>query len=347
MRKLTLLLRSHLCSSAAVVVVAGVAWLWWSRRSPRRLIADHHSLLGCRLRAARTYALGDTILEEFPVVKGHCIIDRRCPGCAMVPCRGAPACVWPVALADRNVIAAIEWHASLCARAPAKGSPGHANWIRVCCLLAVVIQACARPQLWHWLMKNLDPCFDATDDDEVVVRSTRAFARDFAERLAAPAGVQAGSEAAWQAQLVALLLRLQANLFYLDSHTIGFFQTAHRLEHACQPNAAVVIVARLGRLRVRALSPVAAGDAVSFNYLAGGLRHGGATTATKLSELRFDERRKALKACAGFVCRCAACVAEEREWSAKGRAAARARLAEKRRQESNDVPRGRADVVRK
>ena len=51
----------------------------------------------------------------------------------------------------------------------------------------------------------------------------------------------------------------------------------------------------------------------------------------RLAQLGFQERRRAIKEAAGFVCKCASCVAEEREWSAAGRAAARKRLAERRR----------------
>ena len=268
------------------------------------------SLGGRTLRAVRSFAIGDTIAEEQPVVRGHCGGVDRCPGCSCVPC--SDGCSWSTAQqAGAAISAAIDWHAELCARTPAEPHAGRANWVRVCCLLAVVIQAAASPALWQWLSSHLRPGFDLIDDAaHAVVRSTRAFAREFAERLPPPAGTPRD---AWLDELAALLLRLQTNLFYLDESTIGIFALACQLEHACRPNAAVV--ARGGaapRLLLRALTPIRAGDAVSFCYLsADNLRDAG-SARMELGGAPVGERRARILKELGFFCRCAACAAEER-----------------------------------
>ena len=103
-------------------------------------------------------------------------------------------------------------------------------------------------------------------------------------------------------------MRLQTNLFYLDKYTIGIFKTACQLEHSCRPNAIVQSVGSVqdATLAVRSLCPISRGERVSFCYLSD---HG--HTMPLADELKLAVRRPLLHQQLGFVCQCAACVAEE------------------------------------
>ena len=87
--------------------------------------------------------------------------------------------------------------------------------------------------------------------------------------------------------------------------------SAWLLEHACRPNAAVAVDpagtavgidgGAGGSIVVVATQPIAAGEAISFSYVAdSGCYDDGELRPTA-------ERRAEIEAQCGFVCRCAAC----------------------------------------
>ena len=283
--------------------------------------------IGRSMLATQRFAADAIMLSEAPWVCGHCSTAGGCPGCGGGASCTSTGCSWSAALENKLTSGAVQWHAELSTRTPPPNHKNFANWVRVCCLLAVVIQAVACPSLWRSLMSGLRPAALFDDAEHPVARSTAQFACDFAERLPSVSASNLG----------ALLLRLQTNLFYLDALTIGLFSTACQLEHSCVPNACVRACAGTDpRITIRACAEIAAGDAVSFSYISGMHRYGivpaDRAAGSGLDGLTFQERRARLRDECGFVCRCAACCDEERAWSAAGRAAARKRLAEKRAQ---------------
>ena len=60
-------------------------------------------------------------------------------------------------------------------------------------------------------------------------------------------------------------MRLQTNLFYLDDWSIGIYPSAWLHEHSCQPNAKLTNTSA-GTLRLTAVRPISAGEAVTFCY---------------------------------------------------------------------------------
>ena len=85
-----------------------------------------------------------------------------------------------------------------------------------------------------------------------------------------------------------------------------------------------------GELTLQALAPIAAGEDITFCYLSSTPRYVSPLATASLAALPFQERRTRLRASCGFVCQCAACSNDEKEWSRAGRAAARERLLAKR-----------------
>jgi hypothetical protein len=206
-----------------------------------------------------------------------------------------------------------------------------ANCVRVVCLLAIVIQACADETLWFRLRHELRPsCEDTTHP---LRKSTAEFGSRFANVIAPPppktpascgdarfssswftlpvpsqdnATTSAAARRAWETELTELLLRLQTNLFYLDETMIGIFPMACQLEHACRPNSAVYIQsAESATLAVRTLSqPIRKGERVSFCYLVDDGDQDGTCIADRVPT---RIRRQRIEQELGFVCHCGAC----------------------------------------
>ena len=128
---------------------------------------------------------------------------------------------------------AIKWHADLCSKVAAQTDDFRPTYIRVVCLLAIVIQACAVPELWQQLMSILRPCTE--DKLHPLWKSTEQFGQRFAGAIppredasgsatgdpfhstyfALPGtsdGTGAAARAAWVEQLTQLLLRLQVGV---------------------------------------------------------------------------------------------------------------------------------------
>ena len=104
--------------------------------------------------------------------------------------------------------------------------------------------------------------------------------------------------------------RLQTNLFYIDSQTIGIFPIACQLQHSCRPNAAVVVVetAQDATLPVQSLRDIRRGERVAFCYLVDG-----SAGVPLADQVPLKRRRQLVLDQAGFVCRCEACEAQEAE----------------------------------
>eukprot|EP00966_Prymnesium_polylepis_P002388 54944-Prymnesium_polylepis.1 len=109
-------------------------------------------------------------------------------------------------------------------------------------------------------------------------------------------------------------MRLQTNLFYLDDYTIGIYPSGWLFEHACRPNASLV-VDDAGTLRLTALRDVPAGTPVSFSYADSSSGVPGA----ELADDDIEERRVRLPRELGFACRCDACVEDEAKLAANPR----------------------------
>ena len=201
-----------------------------------------------------------------------------------------------------------------------------ANHVRLCCLLAITIQAAASPHdLWRWLRAELRP---AGSENAELERHTCEFARAFS-RVLAPAALPPPSDAQasarstrerWEDELAELLARLQTNLFYVNSTCIGIFPSAWLAEHSCAPNAelhtATVTTAatRLPPvLLVTARRSLRPGDPISFSYLGtndGAVRDDGDDDPLAQS---VGVRRERILRELGFVCRCTRCVLAMRD----------------------------------
>ena len=276
---------------------------------------------------------------------GRCA-TTGCPGCSDDPCVGRFGCVWASAVVAGPQAArlsnAIQWYADIAMRMANQPAEARANHIRVVCLLALVLQACASDELWEWMMTNLRPCTE--DPRHKIYVSTSGFGQRFAGAIPAPPpktataaapkaepgtfssdwfSLGAGSpEAAreaqrrkeeWAHQLTDLLIRLQTNLFYIDETTIGIFKTPCQLEHSCHHNATVSSVggdSLKATLVVRAADHIRRGERVSFCYLSD---QGEAPLAVTYP---LAQRRELIENQLGFVCRCSECRREERMQSA-------------------------------
>ena len=249
-----------------------------------------------------------TLASEVPVLRGraHAL---GCPGCSDEPCAGRFGCVWEshVKRAPRLANAAL-WHQELCSKLDEITDPqDRTNHVRVVCLLAMVTQACASEPLFEWLLANLRPMSD--DCSHPLHQSTANFGARFARAIPPPPhGNDASDPKMWADRLSALLLRLQTNLFYIDSQTIGIFPIACQLQHSCRPNAAVVMVgtAQDAKLAVQSLQDIRRGERVAFCYLVDG--PAGVPLA---DQVPLKRRRQLVLDQAGFVCRCEACEAQE------------------------------------
>jgi hypothetical protein len=226
-------------------------------------------------------------------------------------CCGPKECAWAAAEEDVALAPAIAWHLSTSAKVLSlEIAADGGNGIRVCCLLALVIQAAAIPSIKAWLLAHLRPAGDGAStsgrpaavggggggasgsaDAGPLGESTLPFARLFARLV--PLDVS---------ELNALLLVLQTNLFTVNAHSIGIYASACLIEHSCQPNARVSVAGPDAILSVHATRPIAVGESVSFSYID---EEGWAARAT------VEQRRERLHRELGFVCQCSACRSEE------------------------------------
>lgn len=245
--------------------------------------------IGRVMRAGRSLESNEFILSERFVVRGGCSVET-CPGCGGPCSPDTDACAWATAERDPRLAAAIAWHRMVSART--LGQPAGAdrvNAVRVCCLLALVIQAAADPPLLLWLLRHLRPAVASAELDPHAA-STLSYSRLFAKYVPLA-----------EAQIESLLRVLQTNLFGIDELAIGIFEAACLIEHSCRPNARVTVEPESGHLFVHSARPVAAGEALSFAYL----------DEEWLVTAAPGERRARLHAELGFRCGCNMCVAEE------------------------------------
>jgi len=242
--------------------------------------------------ASCSLAIGDTVLCEGPVLTGTCSVS-------CIRCRGISGCT-PLsgcrkdcmqAEADPGLRAAIAWHHSTSARVLCHMTGAEqVNGIRVCCLMALVIQAAGNAPLREWLLSYLRPADVSSDGSDPHAASTLGFARLFARVV--PLEVP---------ELHSLLLVLQTNLFTIDHHSIAIYAAACLLEHSCRPNAQVTLAQQSAALSVRATRPIAAGEPLSFAYL----------DEAWLTTAPVAQRRQRMRDELGFLCRCVTCVDEE------------------------------------
>jgi hypothetical protein len=215
------------------------AWRWpaEARRRPASAWQHLREVDGkgrSMIAAGGGFRSGELIFSEQPMVVGRCCIDR-CPGCVRAPiARAALAggahsscCRWVAASREPLMAKAIEWHTYLSGQLAELTSEARTNHIRVVCLLAVTIQAAVDGELRVWLLSALRPPAEVVDPASPSERSTRAFARRFAQVMPLPPtainggdggdGGELGAAAeAWRETLYRLLMRLQTNLFYVD-----------------------------------------------------------------------------------------------------------------------------------
>ena len=304
-----------------------------------RLYPDWDDNLGGRImRAAVAVGPRETLSSESPRVRGRCR-TTGCPGCNDVPCVGRFGCIWAShVLKSERLSNAVQWHAQLCKNSEEiVNEDEKSNFVRVVCLLAITIQACASDELMEWLMTKLRPANEDPNhplrvstagfgvrfgnaipppppkSDAALVSPADPFSHDWFS-IGTPVGggasgagvVTAQARAAWQEQLTELLLRLQTNLFYLDEITIGIFPLACQLEHSCLPNATVEGTGVDGPLVIRSCPQrvIAKGDRVSFCYMP----DGGDTLGNRVP---LRERRARTLRELGFWCRCPKCEADE------------------------------------
>ena len=268
--------------------VAGALVPSWCEAVGGRCVISTRSLVACQ-----------QIAVDYPVVRGRCTM-QGCPGCHDEPCVGRFGCVWRSDVAgNARLRNALEWHAQLCDKLTLVPEAQRKNHIRVVCLLAVVIQACASDSLWTWLMDNLRPV-----PSESLRSSTAGFGARFGSIISAPPAITSAD--AWRDRMTELLMRLQTNLFYIDERTIGIYPLACQLEHSCRPNASVVV----GADAVDPVLSIVAGDAsipagarVSFSYITDG-------ALAYADSAPLTVRRQRIMATLGFECRCSACESE-------------------------------------
>ena len=142
--------------------------------------------------------------------------------------------------------------------------------VRMCCLLAIAIQAVADDELQNWIVTMLrGPADDGAwaepqggGGGHPLAASTRKMATRFATVLPPPLIPTA--------RLAQLLVNVQTNLFHAEEgRTCITLPSAWLLEHACRPNAAVAVDRRCRRLDRRHRNATgAAGGAISFPYVA-------------------------------------------------------------------------------
>ena len=295
------------------------------------------------MRASVAVGPRTVLSDETPVVRGRCCMPVGCPGCSDSPCLGRHGCLWQSkVLKSARLSNAVAWHAQLCENSLSLPDDQRVNFVRVVCLLAIIIQACTSDELWDWLMTNLRPV-DVRKDHPIYLNSAQfgnrfanaippppakeekkekkekkepdAFSHEWFAIGSSPSGagdattVTAEARAEWESGLTELLLRLQTNLFYLDDTCIGIFPLACQLEHSCRPNATVErlndsasLVVRSGTGRV-----IGKGDRVSFCYLVDGADSVGDIA----DRMPLIERRRRILDEIGFWCRCPACEADE------------------------------------
>ena len=206
---------------------------------------------GRGMLATVAFGKGEVILRERPVVRGRCTATG-CPGCPSalsalnpVGAAHAPDCFWALVERQPRLKPAVEWFRSVCESYDTQPESYKANHARICCLLAICIQATASASLRSWIRHALRPSVvDKDDPSSLIVKNTHGFALKFSIKIPPPAEAESAfapplSAAAWQDELFHLLLNLQTNLFELDRITIGIFPSGFLYEHACRPNSAV------------------------------------------------------------------------------------------------------------
>ena len=273
---------------------------------------------GRTMHAAVEFAAGQCIMREAPLVRGRCCAAGRCPGC---PTKHTTAsthsedCFWAVVERDPRFEQVIPWYHSVCDALSTQPEANQANHVRVCCLLAICIQAAASASLRMWLLEALRPSVaDLTEESNPIVSNTKGFAAKFALKIPPPVDPAAEPFAMplavddWRRELFLLLINLQTNLFEIDSRSIGIYPSAFLFEHSCQPNARIDRRgdARNDELSLTALAPIACGEPVSFCYC------DDTPGASGLTHEPLELRRQLVLRTLGFVCVCDACKCEER-----------------------------------
>lgn len=275
--------------------------------------------MGRMMQASAVFAPRDLVLTEPPVLRGSCSIDV-CPGCGcprkssgrstasvLRRCGGPKDCAWAAAEEDVALAPAIAWHLSTSAKVLSRGSAADGgNGVRVCCLLALVIQAAANVSLKAWLLGHLRPAGDGA------VASNRAAActSGMPGATTGPHGESTLSYARLFARFVPLdvselnhlLLVLQTNLFTIDECSIGIYASACLIEHSCRPNARVSVAGPGALLSVHATRRIAVSESVSFSYI---------DEEDWLARAPAQQRRARLHRELGFYCQCSACRLEE------------------------------------
>ena len=174
--------------------------------------------------ATKPIAAGEFIVQELPIVIGRCCVDR-CPGCpgptgnwrdpASRAGGHAVGCYWAKAEQQPQLARARRCHRELSTDLEKTVPADRENHIRVCCLLAICIQAAVDAPIRSWLLTELRPSFTNPDPNSPIVANTLAFARKFANVIPAPAssncvcGPTTVSDAAWVHELYTLLLHVQ------------------------------------------------------------------------------------------------------------------------------------------
>ncbi|KAL1523438.1 hypothetical protein AB1Y20_018378 [Prymnesium parvum] len=334
MRTIQCTLPSHAAPlHLSCIARAATAATWRARRALLPLVALRDARLkGRAIHAARPFEKGALILEESPVIvarsaAGRCVGCRHARDARLALFGGAHSagCYWAEAERRVELRRAREWHRELCEKIAQTDPAQRANYTRVCCLLALVIQACASGALRAWLLEALrpskacpppspPPSRSRAEESDPHVKDTRAFAERFAMVLPDPNGRAEESTGRasqeWRDELFRLLMRLQTNLFYLDDTTIGIYPSAWLCEHACRPNARLS-VDDVGTLRLVACRAIAAGAPIAFSYA-------DATSSSPGHELAdddYEERRQRISQELGFTCCCDACVEDELRYS--------------------------------
>ena len=262
-----------LCSISRCVTVH----TWASRRgadAKEEPIAEQLELrevdgMGRSMFAVESFVPGQPVVRELPVVIGRCCITH-CPGCpTKYRDEHAPQCFWALVEAEPSLKSAVMWHRDVSGQVDSLPLQQQANHVRICCLLAICMQAAAHAGLREWLLEALRPSLiDVNDKDNPIVTNTRGFAEKFALRIAVPAEIRASSPhpvVAWTEELFRLLINLQTNLFDIDSRAIGIYPSTFLYAHSCNPNTRLTQKAD-DVIGLTAIRKIDRGEAVTFSY---------------------------------------------------------------------------------
>lgn len=159
-----------------------------STSSTRLELRETHGK-GRAMYARSAFTCGEGVVREHAVLRGRCC-STGCPGCPRKTHASggghAEDCWWPLVEAQPWLSGAVSRFRNASASLAEQPPERRANFVRVCCLLAMLIQAAASESLRGWLLGALRGTSPSTDPESAIEKNTRGFARKFAGFIPAP-----------------------------------------------------------------------------------------------------------------------------------------------------------------